>query len=203
MRTMLERIVAAAKADAWNKARGGFAVYRLSNGDVAYFHAGETPNIAGEPDRAAELLGRWKWNHIRWSQTFARHNGQGETKMTTVKELMRQGLTEAEALDHIQGERYSWECEAEVLKLPTIEERYGADVAWNIKDAPTAAAAAGHTTITPVEYRKYASELSAFEPARYSITDMFGRTMMYAVVTMTADEWRAFWRQRTYGEQAS
>lgn len=67
-RTPLTQTIKDAKADAWTKAQGGFAVYRLTNGVVDYFPTGQTPNIAGEPDRAAALLARYRWNHVRWSR---------------------------------------------------------------------------------------------------------------------------------------
>jgi hypothetical protein len=67
-RTRLARVIRAGKADEWSKAQGGFAVYRLSNGDIDYFPTGQPPNIAGERDRAALRLARFSWNHVRWSR---------------------------------------------------------------------------------------------------------------------------------------
>lgn len=68
MKATIKSIVEQAKNDGWSKQRGGFAVYRLSNGKIDYFHNGQTPNIAGEPDRQAEFIGRWQWNYTRWSR---------------------------------------------------------------------------------------------------------------------------------------
>jgi len=67
-RTTITAITGAAKRDSWNKAQGGFAIYQLSNGSVDYFPAGQPANIAGEPDRAAKLIAKYRWNSIRWSR---------------------------------------------------------------------------------------------------------------------------------------
>lgn len=67
-RTSVTAITSAAKRDEWNKAAGGFAVYRLSNGSIDYFPSGQPANIAGEPDRAAKLIGKYRWNYARWSR---------------------------------------------------------------------------------------------------------------------------------------
>jgi hypothetical protein len=70
VRTPLSRAVAEGKGDAWTKMHGGFAVYRLSSGEVDYFPVGQPANVAGVPDRGAELLARYRWNCVRWSRTY-------------------------------------------------------------------------------------------------------------------------------------
>lgn len=64
----LARAVAQAKRDEWSKARGGFCVVRLSNGETTYFLAGDVPAIAGEADKGAEIVGKWRWAGQRWSR---------------------------------------------------------------------------------------------------------------------------------------
>jgi hypothetical protein len=67
-RTPLLKAIASGKADEWSKIHGGFTVYRLSNDAVDYFPFGQPANIAGEVDRAATLLARFRWNMTRWSR---------------------------------------------------------------------------------------------------------------------------------------
>ena len=58
----------AAKRDSYARAVGGFAVYLMTDGTIDWFPVGQVPNRLGEPDRGAVLLGRWRWNHQRWSR---------------------------------------------------------------------------------------------------------------------------------------
>lgn len=67
-RTTIERITRFAKRDGYAKAVGGFAIAELSNGDVDYFPAGQPPHIAGEPDRQARIVAKYRWNGQRWSR---------------------------------------------------------------------------------------------------------------------------------------
>ena len=67
-RTSVERVVDKAKADEWSKIKGGFSLYRMSDNSVDYFHIGETPTLNGQVDPGAALIGRYHWNHVRWSR---------------------------------------------------------------------------------------------------------------------------------------
>ena len=50
------------------KAVGGFAIARMSDGTIDWFPFGQPPHRHGEPDRGAVILGKWRWNHRRWSR---------------------------------------------------------------------------------------------------------------------------------------
>jgi len=58
----------AAKRNAYCRTVGGFVIVRMSDGSIDWFPAGQTPNRNGEPDRGAIILGKWRWNHKRWSR---------------------------------------------------------------------------------------------------------------------------------------
>jgi len=70
--TMFRRAFAAALREAKQndhcKAVGGFAIARMSDGTIDWFPLGQPPNRHGEPDRGAVILGKWRWNHRRWSR---------------------------------------------------------------------------------------------------------------------------------------
>jgi len=57
-----------AKQSAYARAVGGFAIARLSDGTIDWFPVGQPPHRNGEPDRGAVILGKWRWNHRRWSR---------------------------------------------------------------------------------------------------------------------------------------
>jgi hypothetical protein len=59
----------AAKRDAYCRAVGGFVIACLSDRTIDWFPAGQPPHRDGEPDRGAAILGKWRWNHKRWSRT--------------------------------------------------------------------------------------------------------------------------------------
>jgi hypothetical protein len=58
----------AAKGNAHCRAVGGFVIAQLSDGTIDWFPLGQTPNRNGELDRGAVILGKWRWNHRRWSR---------------------------------------------------------------------------------------------------------------------------------------
>jgi hypothetical protein len=58
----------AAKNNAYCRQVGGFAIACLSDETIDWFPTGQTPNRNGEPDRGAIILGKWRWNHKRWSR---------------------------------------------------------------------------------------------------------------------------------------
>ena len=58
----------AAKQSDYCRAVGGFVIVQMSNGSIDWFPAGQPPHQDGEPDRNAVILGRWRWNHQRWSR---------------------------------------------------------------------------------------------------------------------------------------
>jgi hypothetical protein len=70
--TMFRRALADALREAKQndhcKAVGGFAIARMSDGTIDWFPFGQPPHRHGEPDRGAVILGKWRWNHRRWSR---------------------------------------------------------------------------------------------------------------------------------------
>jgi hypothetical protein len=40
----------------------------MSDGTIDWFPLGQPPHRGGEPDRRATILGKWRWNHKRWSR---------------------------------------------------------------------------------------------------------------------------------------
>jgi hypothetical protein len=58
----------AAKNNAYCRTVGGFVIACLSDGTIDWFPTGQTPHQGGEPDRRATILGKWRWNHKRWSR---------------------------------------------------------------------------------------------------------------------------------------
>ncbi|MEO8285028.1 MAG: hypothetical protein ABI670_01165 [Chloroflexota bacterium] len=49
------------KRDAWSRARGGFRVYLMSDGNYAYWHYGTPPNVRGDLDSGAEFIESWSY----------------------------------------------------------------------------------------------------------------------------------------------
>ena len=58
----------AAKNNDYCRAVGGFVIARLSDGSIDWFPLGQPPHRDGEADRRATILGKWRWNHKRWSR---------------------------------------------------------------------------------------------------------------------------------------
>lgn len=68
-RTSMLDAIERGKSDEWSKLRGGFTVFRMSNGTIDYFPYGQSANVHGERDSGAEVLARFSWNHTRWSRS--------------------------------------------------------------------------------------------------------------------------------------
>jgi len=58
----------AAKRDAYCRAVGGFVIVQMSDGAIDWLPAGQPPRRDSEKDRGAIILGKWRWNHKRWSR---------------------------------------------------------------------------------------------------------------------------------------
>ena len=58
----------AAKQSAYCRTVGGFVIARMTDGTIDWFPTGQTPNRNNEPDRGDIILGKWRWNHKRWSR---------------------------------------------------------------------------------------------------------------------------------------
>jgi len=58
----------AAKNNDYCRAVGGFVIVCMSDGTIDWFPLGQPPHRGGEPDRRATILGKWRWNHKRWSR---------------------------------------------------------------------------------------------------------------------------------------
>jgi len=58
----------AAKQSAYCRTVGGFVIARMTDGTIDWFPLGQPPHRSGEPDRRATILGKWRWNHKRWSR---------------------------------------------------------------------------------------------------------------------------------------